>query len=98
MTKEQAVAALETGMRIADEAIDRGCNLLETGEMGIANTTSTAAIAAGFLDLPAELTTGRGSGINDERMKIKTEVVRKGLEVNKPIPGNGMDVLCKVGG
>ena len=98
MTYEQAVAALETGMRIADEAIDGGCNLLETGEMGIANTTSTAAIAAGFLDLPAELTTGRGSGINDARMKIKTEVVRKGLEVNKPKPGDGMDVLCKVGG
>lgn len=98
MTKEQAIAALETGMRIADEAIDHGCNLLETGEMGIANTTSTAAIAAGFLDLPAELTTGRGSGINDERMKIKTEVVRRGLEINKPKPGDGMDVLCKVGG
>lgn len=98
MTKEQAIAALETGMRIADEAIDHGCNLLETGELGIANTTSTAAIAAGFLDLPAELTTGRGSGINDERMKIKTEVVRRGLEVNKPKPGDGMDVLCKVGG
>ena len=98
MTYEQAVAALETGMRIADEVIDGGCNLLETGEMGIANTTSTAAIAAGFLDLPAELTTGRGSGINDARMKIKTEVVRRGLEVNKPKPGDGMDVLCKVGG
>ena len=69
MTCEQAVAALETGMRMADEAIDGGCNLLETGEMGIANTTSTAAIAAGFLDLPAELTVGRGSGINDERLK-----------------------------
>ncbi len=98
MTEAQAVAALEAGMRIAEEAIDNGCNLLETGEMGIANTTSTAAIAAGFLDLPAELTTGRGSGINDERMKIKTEVVRKGLAVNKPRPGDGMDVLCKVGG
>lgn len=98
MTYEQAVAALETGMRIANEAIDNGCNLLETGEMGIANTTATAAIAAGFLDLPAELTTGRGSGINDERMKIKTDVVRRGLEVNQPKPGDGMDVLCKVGG
>ena len=70
----------------------------KTGEMGIANTTSTAAIAAGFLDLPADLTVGRGSGINDERMKIKTEVVRRGLEVNKPKPGDGLDVLCKVGG
>ena len=98
MTCEQAVAALETGMRMADEAIDGGCNLLETGEMGIANTTSTAAIAAGFLDLPAELTVGRGSGINDERLKIKTDVVRRGLEVNKPKPGDGLDVLCKVGG
>ena len=92
MTCEQAIAALETGMRMADEAIDGGCNLLETGEMGIANTTSTAAIAAGFLDLPAELTVGRGSGINDERLKIKTEVVRR------PKPGDGLDVLCKVGG
>ena len=81
MTCEQAVAALETGMRMADEAIDGGCNLLETGEMGIANTT-----------------VGRGSGINDERLKIKTEVVRRGLEVNKPKPGDGLDVLCKVGG
>ena len=98
MRYDQAVAALETGMRIADEVIDNGCNLLETGEMGIANTTSTAAIAAGFLDLPAELTVGRGSGINDERMKIKTDVVRRGLEVNKPKPGDGLDVLCKVGG
>jgi len=98
MTEEQAVAALETGMRIADEAIDHGCNLLETGEMGIANTTSTAAIAAGFLGLTPEMTTGRGSGINDERMKIKTEVVRRGIEINRPKPGDGMDVLCKVGG
>ena len=45
-----------------------------------------------------ELTTGRGSGINDARLKIKTEVVRKGLEVNRPKQGDGFDVLCKVGG
>ncbi len=98
MSREQAVTALETGMRIADEVIDGGCNLLETGEMGIANTTSTAAIAAGFLDLPAELTVGRGSGINDERMKIKIDVVKRGLAINKPKPGDGLDVLSKVGG
>lgn len=98
MTEAQAVKALEVGMRIADEAIDGGCNLLETGEMGIANTTSTAAIAAAFLGLPPEITTGRGSGINDERLRIKTEVVRRGIEVNRPEKGNGFDVLCKVGG
>ena len=66
--------------------------------MGIANTTSTAAIAAGFLEMDPALTVGRGSGINDERMKVKLDVVRQGLAKNKPVPGDGMDVLCKVGG
>ncbi|MDD7380161.1 MAG: nicotinate-nucleotide--dimethylbenzimidazole phosphoribosyltransferase [Succiniclasticum sp.] len=98
MQEEQALKALQVGMDMAEEAIKGGCNLLETGEMGIANTTSTAAIAAGFLGLSPELTTGRGSGINDARLKIKTEVVRKGLEVNRPKQGDGFDVLCKVGG
>jgi len=98
MTEKQAERALSIGMDIADEMIDKGCNLLETGEMGIANTTSTAAIVAGFMGLPAELTTGRGSGINDDRMKIKTRVVARGIEVNQPRKGDGFDVLCKVGG
>ena len=98
MQEEQALKALQVGMDMAEEAIKGGCNLLETGEMGIANTTSTAAIAAGFLGLSPELTTGRGSGINDARLKIKTAVVRKGLEVNRPKQGDGFDVLCKVGG
>lgn len=98
MTQEQAEAALKAGMRAADIAIDNGCTLLETGEMGIGNTTSTAAIAAAFMGLSPEETVGRGSGINDERMKIKTEVVRSGLAVNKPKAGDGFDILCKVGG
>ncbi|MEE3380272.1 MAG: nicotinate-nucleotide--dimethylbenzimidazole phosphoribosyltransferase [Succiniclasticum sp.] len=98
MTAAQAEQALRVGMKIANEAIDGGCNILETGEMGIANTTSTAAIAAAFLGLTPEETTGRGSGINDERLRIKTDVVRKGLAVNKPVRGDGFDILCKVGG
>ena len=70
MTAAQAEQALRVGMKIANEAIDGGCNILETGEMGIANTTSTAAIAAAFLGLTPEETTGRGIGINDERLRI----------------------------
>ncbi|MGI6262892.1 MAG: nicotinate-nucleotide--dimethylbenzimidazole phosphoribosyltransferase [Succiniclasticum sp.] len=98
MTAAQAEKALRVGMDMANDAIDGGCNLLETGEMGIANTTSTAAIAAAFLGLSPEETTGRGSGINDERLRIKTDIVRKGLAVNKPVQGDGFDILCKVGG
>ena len=98
MTREQAEAALQVGMEMADMCIDKGYNLLYTGEMGIGNTTATAAIASAFLGLDPQLTVGRGSGINDERMRIKRQVVSDGLAKNKPIKGNAMDILCKVGG
>ena len=70
MTREQAVEAIKAGMKVANDCIDQGYNLLATAEMGIGNTTSTAAMASAILDLPPELTVGRGSGINDERMLI----------------------------
>jgi nicotinate-nucleotide--dimethylbenzimidazole phosphoribosyltransferase len=98
MTKAQAEAALQAGMDLADEVIDKGCNLLTTGEMGIGNTTSTAAIAAAFLGLNPVDTVGRGSGINDERMKVKLQVVKDGLAKNQPEARNGFDILMKVGG
>ena len=98
MTRQQAEAALQVGIDMADKCIDQGYNLLYTGEMGIGNTTSTAAIASAFLGLDPLQTVGRGSGINDERMKIKRQVVADGLAKNKPALGDAMDILCKVGG
>lgn len=98
MSRQQAEAAIQVGIDMANICIDQGYNLLYTGEMGIGNTTSTSAIASGFLGLEPQLTVGRGSGINDERMKIKTQVVIDGLAKNKPVQGDAMDVLCKVGG
>lgn len=98
MTHEQAEAGLKVGMEMADLCIDQGYNLLYTGEMGIGNTTSTSAIVSAYLGVDPLLTVGRGSGINDERMKIKRQVVIDGLAKNKPVQGDAMDVLCKVGG
>lgn len=98
MTREQAEQALQVGIDMAQMCIDKGYNIIYTGEMGIGNTTSTSAIASAFLGLAPELTVGRGSGINDERMKIKRQVVIDGLAKNQPELGNAMDVLCKVGG
>ncbi|WP_293838092.1 nicotinate-nucleotide--dimethylbenzimidazole phosphoribosyltransferase [uncultured Phascolarctobacterium sp.] len=98
MTREQAEAGLKVGMEMAELCIDQGYNLLYTGEMGIGNTTSTSAIVSAYLGIDPLLTVGRGSGINDERMKIKRQVVIDGLAKNKPVQGNAMDVLCKVGG
>lgn len=98
MTKEQAIKGLQAGIKVADECIDKGYNLLVTAEMGIGNTTSTAAIASAMLKLEPELTVGRGSGINDERMQIKRRVVAEGLAANKPVSNDALDVLCKLGG
>lgn len=98
MTREQAVKGICAGMKIAGECIDKGYNLLVTAEMGIGNTTSTAAIASAMLALPPELTVGRGTGINDERMKIKRQIVANGLAINKPKATDAFDVLYKVGG
>lgn len=98
MTKDQAIKGIQAGIKVADECIDRGYNLLVTAEMGIGNTTSTAAIASAMLKLEPELTVGRGTGINDERMQIKRRVVAEGLEANKPVSNDALDVLCKLGG
>lgn len=98
MTREQAKKAIAVGIEMADMCIDQGYNMLYTGEMGIGNTTSTSAIASAFLGLDPQLTVGRGSGINDERMKIKRQVVIDGLAKNMPKQGDAMDILCKVGG
>ena len=98
MTKEEAIAGINAGITVANECIDQGYNMLATAEMGIGNTTSTAAIASAFMNLEPELTVGRGTGINDERMKVKRNVVKEGLTFNKPKADDALDILCKVGG
>ena len=98
MTREQAIQALETGILLAAEHAQKGPVCFLPGEMGIANTTSSAAIAAVFCGLTPEQATGRGTNISDARLKVKIDVVRQALEVNRPQAGDGLDVLQKVGG
>ena len=98
MTRAQAVTAIETGISIANDCADRGDRCILPGEMGISNTTSSAAIVAAFLKLTPEDVTGRGANISDTRLAHKVEIVRRALTVNKPDPNDGLDVLSKVGG
>ncbi len=98
MTREEAVRALEVGIRMADEAVSDGVDLLATGEMGIGNTTPAAALLAALLPAdPAEVT-GRGTGIDDERLRHKTEVVRKALAANAQDMGGPVETLAALGG
>jgi nicotinate-nucleotide--dimethylbenzimidazole phosphoribosyltransferase len=98
MTRDQAIRAIEAGARLADEAVEAGADLLATGEMGIGNTTAASAIAAALTGSAAEGVTGRGTGVDDARLAHKMAVVRRALEVNRPDPRDGLDVLAKVGG
>lgn len=98
MTREQAMEAVEIGIRIVTEHIEAGDRVFTVGEMGISNTTSAAAIIGAFGRWTAEEVTGRGTNISDERLRRKIEIVNRALEVNRPDPTDGLDVLAKVGG
>jgi nicotinate-nucleotide--dimethylbenzimidazole phosphoribosyltransferase len=97
MTREQAVCCLETGIEVA-RSFAAETDLFGTGEMGIANTTPSSAIVAVLTGVPAEQATGNGTGIDNGRRAHKVSVIEKSLEVNRPDPGDGLDVLAKVGG
>ena len=98
MTRAQAIQSIETGIAIANDCANRGDRCILPGEMGISNTTSSAAMVAAFLGLTSEEVTGRGANISDARLAHKIEIVRRALDVNRPDPHDGLDVLAKVGG
>src|SRR5947207_9758564 len=77
MTHAQALQALETGARLAEQALDAGADLLATGEMGIGNTTAASAIAAAITGALPERVTGRGTGVDDATLARKVDVVRR---------------------
>ncbi|MFH8890036.1 nicotinate-nucleotide--dimethylbenzimidazole phosphoribosyltransferase [Streptomyces sp. NPDC017949] len=98
MTREEAVAAIEVGIETARDLVAAGNKALLTGEMGIANTTVSAALISVFTGVdPAEVT-GRGTGINDETHTRKIEVVRRALELHQPDPADPIGVLAAIGG
>ena len=98
MTIEQAVTAIETGIEVVGSEVAKGLDIVGTGDMGIGNTTSSSAICAAMTGEPAAEVTGRGTGISDEQLAHKIEVVKRALAVNRPDPKQPLDVLAKVGG
>jgi nicotinate-nucleotide--dimethylbenzimidazole phosphoribosyltransferase len=97
MTRAEAVRSLEYGIAIADDSA-QSHDLLATGDMGIGNTTASAAILAALTGCPVESATGRGTGIDEERLKRKVAMIERALEINRPDASDPIDVLAKVGG
>jgi nicotinate-nucleotide--dimethylbenzimidazole phosphoribosyltransferase len=98
MTRAQATQALETGAAIVREQIELGLDILATGDMGIGNTTPSTAIAAAFTGRPIEEIAGRGTGVDEAGLQRKIVAIHRALQVNRPNPDDGLDVLAKVGG
>jgi nicotinate-nucleotide--dimethylbenzimidazole phosphoribosyltransferase len=94
MSREQAERAIAVGREMASGGYD----LVGTGEMGIANTTAAAAVAAALTGRSPEEVVGRGTGIDDARWQHKVEVVREALALHRPDPADALGVLAMVGG
>ncbi|MEJ3744537.1 nicotinate-nucleotide--dimethylbenzimidazole phosphoribosyltransferase [Actinomycetes bacterium KLBMP 9797] len=98
LTRDEVTAALEAGVRVASRLIDEGARVLLTGDMGIANTTPSAALIAVFTSSPAPAVTGRGTGVDDETYVRKVAVVDAALRLHRPDPADPVGVLAAVGG
>ncbi|HJS20927.1 MAG TPA: nicotinate-nucleotide--dimethylbenzimidazole phosphoribosyltransferase [Anaerolineales bacterium] len=98
MTREQAEESIQSGIEVTLAEISKGADLLATGDMGIGNTTSSAAIACALMKQSPEGIAGRGTGVDDEGLGRKISVIARALALNKPDPHDALDVLAKVGG
>ncbi len=98
MSREQAIKSLEAGIESFNEELINGIDIVATGDMGIANTTPSSAIIACLTETDLSKVTGRGTGINDNDVEKKINVIKTALDVNKPDPSDPVDVLSKVGG
>ncbi len=96
MTRDQAVQALVAGIEVANELADAGHDCLLTGDMGIANTTPSAALIAGLTGTAAAAVTGRGTGVDDPTLALKVAVIQDALA--RPRGADPVDVLASLGG
>ncbi|MFC0081403.1 nicotinate-nucleotide--dimethylbenzimidazole phosphoribosyltransferase [Aciditerrimonas ferrireducens] len=97
MTVEEATAALDVGAALASRLAEAGAACLLTGDMGIGNTTPSACLVAALTGLPAERVTGRGTGVDDERLARKQAVVAEAVR-RLPADASALEVLASVGG
>lgn len=98
MTRAEAAAAIAAGSDVVKDLAAKGYRMFATGEMGIGNTTASAALCAVLAEMRIEDAVGLGTGINEERRQHKIEVVKRAIARNSPDKQDPIDVLAKVGG
>ncbi|MEW6067677.1 MAG: nicotinate-nucleotide--dimethylbenzimidazole phosphoribosyltransferase [Nitrospirota bacterium] len=98
MTRQEAEKCIMVGIELADEYARKGYKTFATGDMGIANTTPSSAIAAVLTGKSVSEVTGRGTGISNDTLRNKIKVIEDSIALNKPDPEDPIDVLSKIGG
>jgi nicotinate-nucleotide--dimethylbenzimidazole phosphoribosyltransferase len=98
MTQAQALAAMAAGAETLEALASEGLGLVATGEMGIGNTTAASALTAVMTGRSVYEVTGRGTGVDDERLIHKIEVIERAIAVNTPDAHDPLGTLTKVGG
>jgi nicotinate-nucleotide--dimethylbenzimidazole phosphoribosyltransferase len=98
MTRAEALAALEAGRAFAAELAGEGVAVLALGEMGIGNTTAASALVAALLDVEPERVCGGGSGLDEDGVGRKVEIVRRALAANDATARDPFSALAGVGG
>ena len=98
MTRQEAIRAIEIGIEMSEKYIQEDYKVIGIGEMGIANTTPSAAIISVIAGCDPQEVTGMGAGLKKELLQHKAQVIRTAIEINQPNPTDGIDILQKVGG
>jgi nicotinate-nucleotide--dimethylbenzimidazole phosphoribosyltransferase len=98
MTQAQALLAMVVGAETLETLANEGLDLVATGEMGIGNTTAASALTAVMTGRSPREVTGRGTGVDDERLIHKIAVIERAIAVNRPDANDPLDTLAKVGG
>ncbi len=98
MTREQAQSAVNAGIQLARELSQNETDIIITGEMGIGNTTTSAAVASVILGISPERAAGRGAGLDSAGLSRKIDAVKRAIAVNQPDSSDPFDLLSKLGG
>ena len=98
MTREEAEKAINTGIELAIKASEKGVNMIATGEMGIGNTTPSSALYSVLLPADLAKVTDKGTGLEDEGIRLKIKVIQKALEINRSLLDDPVSILAAIGG
>ncbi len=98
MSYDEALQAILVGIEAVKDAMDKGYQVIGTGEMGIGNTSSSTAVICALTEADPSLAVGRGAGLTDEAYENKVKLIRHAIELNAPDQSDPIDVIAKVGG